>query len=92
MSVNRDQLILRLDSNAAQETDMRSFITSLIVASALVIAGAGTAFAEMVYHRGNAADPETLDQHKTSTVYEAHILRDLYEGAWRKAGPSPTTA
>jgi oligopeptide transport system substrate-binding protein len=50
---------------------MRSFITSLIVASA---------FAEMVYHRGNAADPETLDQHKTSTVYEAHILRDLYEG------------
>lgn len=39
-----------------------------------------TASAEVVYHRGNAADPETLDQHKTSTVYEAHILRDLYEG------------
>jgi oligopeptide transport system substrate-binding protein len=38
------------------------------------------AAAEMVYHRGNNADPETLDQHKTSTVYEANILRDLYEG------------
>ena len=38
------------------------------------------AAAKMVYHRGNTADPETLDQHKTSTVYEANILRDLYEG------------
>jgi oligopeptide transport system substrate-binding protein len=36
--------------------------------------------AEIVYHRGNSADPETLDQHKTSTVSEDHILRDLYEG------------
>ncbi|TXN22108.1 peptide ABC transporter substrate-binding protein [Methylobacterium sp. WL9] len=32
------------------------------------------------YRRGNDADPETLDPHKTSTVAEAHILRDLYEG------------
>jgi len=48
-----------------------------------LIAGLAVALpaaAEMVYHRGNTADPETLDQHKTSTVYEAHILRDLYEG------------
>jgi oligopeptide transport system substrate-binding protein len=36
--------------------------------------------AETIYHRGNSADPETLDLHKTSTNYEAHILRDLYEG------------
>ena len=55
--------------------------------SALLLAGVcalpltvTTASAEVVYHRGNAADPETLDQHKTQTVYEAHILRDLYEG------------
>lgn len=33
-----------------------------------------------VYRRGNDADPETLDPHKTSTVAEAHILRDLFEG------------
>lgn len=39
-----------------------------------------SASAEAVYYRGNDTDPETLDQHKTSTVAEAHILRDLYEG------------
>lgn len=32
------------------------------------------------YRRGNDADPETLDPHRSSTVAEAHILRDLYEG------------
>lgn len=51
------------------------------VAAAFIVAGTGLgASAEMVYHRGNTADPETLDQHKTSTVYEANVLRDLYEG------------
>ena len=50
------------------------------LAAALLTATSLGASAEMVYHRGNTADPETLDQHKTSTVYEAHILRDLYEG------------
>ncbi|HEY8333751.1 MAG TPA: peptide ABC transporter substrate-binding protein, partial [Tardiphaga sp.] len=38
------------------------------------------AAAEMIYNRGNSADPESLDPHKTSTIYEAHILRDLFEG------------
>lgn len=38
------------------------------------------ALAQITYHRGNSADPETLDPHKTSTVYEAHILRDMFEG------------
>ncbi len=33
-----------------------------------------------IYRRGNGADPETLDPHKTSTVAEATILLDLYEG------------
>ena len=50
------------------------------LAAALMAATSLTAMAEVVYHRGNTGDPETLDQHKTSTVYEAHILRDLYEG------------
>ncbi|GLS46069.1 peptide ABC transporter substrate-binding protein [Methylobacterium brachythecii] len=36
--------------------------------------------ATSLYRRGNDADPETLDPHKTSTVAEAHLLRDLYEG------------
>ncbi len=41
-----------------------------------------TAFsaAAQTYIRGNDGDPETLDQHKTSTVAEANLLRDLYEG------------
>ncbi len=38
------------------------------------------AFAETVLNRGNSADPESLDPHKTSTVYEANILRDLFTG------------
>lgn len=50
------------------------------LAAALVAATSLTAAAETVYNRGNSADPETLDQHKTSTTYEAHILRDMYEG------------
>lgn len=41
---------------------------------------ATSAMAEMVLNRGNSGDPETLDPQKTSTVYEAHILRDLFEG------------
>ena len=41
---------------------------------------AGGALAEMVWNRGNTSEPESLDPHKTSTVGEAHILRDLFEG------------
>ena len=51
-------------------------------AGALLLAGtAGTRAApDEVYRRGNDADPETLDPHRSSTVAEAHILRDLYDG------------
>ena len=38
------------------------------------------AFAEVVLNRGSAADPESLDPHKTSTTYEADLLRDLFAG------------
>jgi oligopeptide transport system substrate-binding protein len=59
-------------------------LAEALLAIALVAAptgfGAVPALAQTTLHRGNGADPETLDQHKTSTVYEAHILRDLYEG------------
>ncbi len=59
---------------------MKSRLFKLIAAAAIAALVATTAMAEIVYHRGNTADPETLDHHKTSTTYEAHILRDLYEG------------
>lgn len=51
-----------------------------LVAAVLSLGIAGSAFAQIVFHRGNDGDPETLDAHKTSTVTEAHLLRDLSEG------------
>ncbi|WP_439648326.1 peptide ABC transporter substrate-binding protein [Acuticoccus kalidii] len=50
------------------------------LAGALLLAWSAGAAAQTTYVRGNDGDPETLDQHKTSTVVEARILRDLYEG------------
>ena len=55
------------------------FRSWLIGCSMLAMTASG-AFAEVVYNRGNSADPESLDPHKTSTVYEANILRDLFMG------------
>ncbi|KPH80483.1 peptide ABC transporter substrate-binding protein [Bosea vaviloviae] len=52
----------------------------LVLAAMLLVSGAATALAQGVFHRGNDGDPETLDAHKTSTVGEAHLLRDLSEG------------
>ncbi|QYZ70812.1 peptide ABC transporter substrate-binding protein [Neotabrizicola shimadae] len=52
---------------------------SLLLCSALVLAGT-QAFAAGTLNRGNTGDPESLDPHKTSTVQEANILRDLFEG------------
>ncbi|MCJ2015619.1 peptide ABC transporter substrate-binding protein [Methylobacterium sp. J-076] len=47
--------------------------------AALTLAGPAAAD-DLLYRRGNDADPETLDPHKSSTVAEAHILRDLCDG------------
>jgi oligopeptide transport system substrate-binding protein len=59
---------------------MKKSLRSLLVATALVTISYSAAFAEVVYNRGNSEEPASLDPHKTSTVYEAHILRDLFEG------------
>ena len=59
---------------------MKKSLRSLLLATAIVTISYSAAFADMVYNRGNSADPESLDPHKTSTVYEAHILRDLFSG------------
>ena len=59
---------------------MMTVVRRTALAVALVLGLATVAEAQMVYHRGNTAEPETLDQHLTSTIYEANILRDLYEG------------
>ena len=52
----------------------------LLTATALALVLGTTGATAQTYMRGNDANPETLDQHKTSTVAEANILRDLYEG------------
>ncbi len=59
---------------------MLHLVRTLAFALAALTMGGLAAAAEVVYNRGNSADPESLDPHKTSTVYEAHILRDLFSG------------
>jgi len=53
------------------------FATGLLVVNGVLVA---PALSEVVYNRGSAAEPESVDPHKTSTVYEAHVLRDLFMG------------
>jgi oligopeptide transport system substrate-binding protein len=51
---------------------------ALLAASALSFAASPTV-AQVIYNRGQEADPETLDPQKISTTSEFHIMRDLYE-------------
>ncbi len=65
------------------------------VATAALMGALNTASAEVVYNRANSGEPETLDPQKTSTVQEAHILWDMFEGlvAYNAQGvPSPGQA
>ena len=59
---------------------MSSWLRRTALATVASLALMGGAMAEVVYNRANNAEPETLDTHKTSTVQEAHILRDMLEG------------
>src|SRR6056297_2585545 len=42
--------------------------------------------ARQVLHRGNGAEPQSLDPHKSEGVPEAHLQRDLYEGLTNDSG------
>ncbi|NWH07203.1 MAG: peptide ABC transporter substrate-binding protein [Alphaproteobacteria bacterium] len=54
-------------------------IFRLLVLVAVLYAGIGSALAErVVLHRGNAAEPDTLDPHKYTLAAEANIQRDLF--------------
>ncbi|SFB46796.1 oligopeptide transport system substrate-binding protein [Rhizobium sp. NFR07] len=61
---------------------MSSRLLRLTTAALLgsVLFASAPAFAEAVLHRGNAGEPQTLDQAQTSINIEAFILKDLYEG------------
>ena len=50
------------------------------LAAATIFAGSVTAQAETVLHRGNGAEPETLDPAKSTGVTEANIQYELFEG------------
>ncbi len=58
---------------------LRASCAAFVVAATLAIA-ADPALAQQVLRRGNAAEPQTLDQHHTSIDIERNILKDLYEG------------
>jgi oligopeptide transport system substrate-binding protein len=60
-------------------TSSKSF-KPMLVGAAIFTLMATTALADVVLNRGAAADPESLDPHKTSTTYEADLLRDLFTG------------
>jgi oligopeptide transport system substrate-binding protein len=59
---------------------LKRLLAPALLALALMAAPGDIATAQGVFHRGNDGDPETLDPHRTSTVAEAHLLRDLSEG------------
>ncbi len=77
---------------------MNKHIRSWLAGTTMLVMTATGAFAEVVFNRGNSADPESLDPHKTSTVYEANILRDLFTGLdgaecqGRSRSPAPPKA
>lgn len=55
-------------------------LRKVLLTSVCLLALAGTASAASVLNRGNDTDPSSLDHHKTSTVAEGNVLRDLYDG------------
>ncbi len=57
---------------------LRPLRTGFGALALLLSATAGSA--QGVLMRGNDTDPATLDHHKTSTIAEANVIRDLYEG------------
>ncbi len=57
----------------------RNVLLSALTAATLLIASTA-AQAEMVLHRGNGAEPETLDPAKSTGVIESNIQYELLEG------------
>ena len=57
----------------------RNVLLSALTAATL-FAASTAAQAEMVLHRGNGAEPETMDPQKSTGVTEANIQYELFEG------------
>ncbi len=59
---------------ASPRTALAAFAISTAMMASL------PALAEVVLHRGNGGEPQTLDQAHATTDVESSILQDLYEG------------
>src|SRR5438046_504160 len=59
---------------------MKMNFKSFIIGTTMLMMTAGGAFAETIWNRGANSDVQSLDPHKTSTVEEANILRDMFVG------------
>ena len=57
-------------------------LAGLLAAGALLLGSAQAVELadEQILHKGNGAEPQTLDPHKAEGVPSSHIMRDLYEG------------
>jgi oligopeptide transport system substrate-binding protein len=58
---------------------MKRLVLPAMTVAALMTSTA-LAQAEMVFHRGNGAEPETINPHKSTGVTEANIEADIFEG------------
>ena len=65
-------------------TRLRVFVAAL---AALAFA-AGAASAEIVFNRGNSAEPESLDPHHADTQWESHIIGDMLMGLFTEDAAS----
>ncbi len=61
---------------------LRRWLMCLVVC---VLGGAGTAAAEVVLHRGNHAEPDSLDPHRAGGIWEHAIISDMFTGLTEKA-------
>ena len=68
----------------------RAALAALLLSAGL--AATQPALAQVIYNRGQEADPETLDPQKVSTSAEFHIMRDLYETLIIHDGQGKVTA
>lgn len=59
---------------------MNMFNKSWLAGTAMLVLMASGAMAAGTWNRGENSDVQSLDPHKTSTVEEANILRDLFVG------------
>ena len=59
---------------------LRFFVVALLGIFIVIGVPLDAANAKMVFQRGNAAEPDTIDPHLTSSTWESHITGELFLG------------